>query len=189
MNTSYFIPTRGNINQRVPGVLAVAAIAGRAVLFAGTGAPLKPSAITDALMLKLADGAEGSIYFNFREVIPGTSMPLANLIFQNSDVLPVLVNTPVDIIQVLEAEVEGGDAAGDGLATHLITGGDANHQLAGNEATGQRLTCLGGKWGKYYPTNSATEAVYGRLIEWLSPKDAGNLRALIEVYPNAAFTV
>lgn len=187
MNTKYLIPTRVQPGQqRVPGVLSVAALAGMVCVLSGAGSTV-PSAITDSLALKLANGDEGTIYFNYRQVVNQTAQTLNDLFFLNQDVLPVLVNQPVDLIQIQELEAEGGDNAGDGLANYLITGGDANHQLAGTESPGQRLTVLGGKWGKYYPTNAATEAVYGRLVQWLTPADSGNLRALIEVFPTARF--
>ena len=46
-------------------------------------------------------------------------------------------------------------------------------------------TCIGGKWGRI--NDAATEAIYGRLVQWLTPQDAGNLRALIEVADMAHF--
>ena len=71
MNTKYLNITRANDRQRVPGVLAVAALAGTVLLFSGAGGAV-PAAFNDALLLKKGDGAEGTIYFNFRQVIAGT---------------------------------------------------------------------------------------------------------------------
>jgi hypothetical protein len=185
VNTKYLTITRPRNSQRVPGVLAVAALAGTVLQLSGAGSTV-PSAHTDALAMKKGDNTEGKIYFNFREVIAGTTQPLANLVFGNSDVNPVLVDQPVDLIEADEIEAEGGDTAADGKADYLITdSGDTNHYLVGTETVGQRLTVIGGKWGRHYA--AATEAIYGRLIQWLTPSDTGNLRALIEVYSEARF--
>lgn len=182
MNTQYLTITRPRNSQRVPGVLAVAALAGLVCQLSGAGSTV-PSAHTDALALKKGDGTEGKIYFNFREVINETAQPLANLIFGNSDVNPVLVNQPVDLLEADEIEAEGGDTAADGKAAYLLTAG--GHALAGTEATGTRLTAIGGAWGNVLDV--ATEAIYGRIIQWLTPSVSGNLRALIEVYSEARF--
>lgn len=176
--------TRASATQRVPGVLAAAALPGTPLQLTGGGGAA--SAFTDTLAVAKADRAEGRIYFNYREVIAGTEQPLANVIFGNSDVNPVLVNTPVDLITAEEIEVEGGNVAADGKADYLLLSGtDSNRGFVGDEAAGTRLTVVAGRWARVHAV--ATEAIYGRLLKWLTPADATNLRALIEVYSEARF--
>lgn len=182
MNTQYLKITRASENQRVSGVLASAALVGTPVQFTSTGTA--GGAHADNTTLIKANTGEGKIYFLNREVINETSQPLENLVFGNDEVNPVLVNNPVDVIEALEIEAEGGDDAGDGKADYiLLAADDATHGFAGNEAAGTRLTIVAGKWGKH--VTAASQAVCGRLVKWLTPVDSNNLRALIEVYSDA----
>lgn len=182
MNTNFFKITRASGNtQRLSGLLAVAAKAGMAVQSVTSGSA--SAAAHDDLGAKwqLHTGIAGRVFFLNRNVTTNTSVPLEDIVFANGDVNDVLSTQPVDAVEALEIEAEGGDTDADGLAIYLDT--TTAQAISSGTAAETKLTLVGGKWG--IVTDRETQAVAGRLVKQLTPQTASNVRILIEVYAEA----
>lgn len=171
MNSRYFeIRVPGAI-QNITGVVSAAALIGAPVMVAAA-ATTADSVADSGTKLSAHGGVAGRIFFLNRPVV--ASIPAVDLYENNGDVLPYKTGSIASAVSAAEIEVESGDAAGDGLAAYL----DAS--LDGTEAAGTRLTFISGKWGQH--STAASHGVCGRLVGWLNPADATNIRAHIEVY-------
>jgi hypothetical protein len=175
MNSKYFKITVPGAIQNITGVVSAAALIGAPVMVAPSATTVD-SVANNGTKLSAHGGVFGGIYFLNRPVV--ASIDKVDIYENNGDVLPYKTGSIASAVTAREIEVESGNTAGDGLAAYL----DAS--LNGAEAAGTRLTFLSGKWAEY--SDAAAHGVCGRLVGWLTPVDAGNIRALIEVYEFAS---
>jgi len=176
MNTQYFKITRSGERANVSGVVSAAALIGCPVRVAKS-ASTELGLTATGTKLEKHPGTYGHILFLERPVVAAET---ALLKYENTtDVYPVVVGEQASATEALELEVEGGDTAGDGLAAYLDVA-----SLDGTNAAGIKLTLnASGQWIAH--TTAATQGVCGRLIGFLTPAYAGNIRASIEVYAEA----